>query len=210
MNVVDFLIRPPAKHHGASPWILATVLVAAAISLRLLLAKPLEGSAYITFYPTVVAASLFCGWSQGVFAVLLSALAGAYLFLDPLHSSGIQNIAAIAVFLIGGGFTVALIAAISDPTGGFSSCRQRWRHSLMYRLPEGLERVVSRFCRNREPDRDERARLKADAFLREVSAHFTVLDDQRLSVVRWFETHFSFWNGGSGSLGYGLNYAAFS
>ena len=31
-----------------------------------------------------------------------------------------------------------------------------------------------------------------------------------VSVVRWFETLSAFWSGGSGSLGYGLNYAAFS
>ncbi len=31
-----------------------------------------------------------------------------------------------------------------------------------------------------------------------------------VSVVRWFETLLAFWSGGSGSLGCGLNYAAFS
>jgi hypothetical protein len=35
------------------------------------------------------------------------------------------------------------------------------------------------------------------------------LSASRVSVVRWFETLLAFWSGGSGSLGWGLNYAAF-
>jgi hypothetical protein len=35
-------------------------------------------------------------------------------------------------------------------------------------------------------------------------------NSEGVSVVRWFETLLAFWSGGSGSLGCGLNYAAFS
>lgn len=58
------------------------------------------------------------------------------MFLDPLHSFGIQNIAAIAVFLIGGGFTVALIAAISEASRrGFGGKR-----GDVYNIEAGNER----------------------------------------------------------------------
>lgn len=146
MNLVEFLTYAPVRRNGASSWVVAAGFVVAAILLRLLLAKPLEGSAYVTFYPAVVAASLFCGWPQGVFVVLLSALAGAYFFLNPMLSFGIENIAAIGVFLIGGGFTVALIAAMSEAfrrADLAANTNETLFRELQHRVANNLQLVVN-------------------------------------------------------------------
>ncbi|WP_363351580.1 histidine kinase dimerization/phosphoacceptor domain -containing protein [Methylocystis echinoides] len=146
MNLVEFLTYAPVRRYGASSWIVAAGLVGAAILVRIFLAEPLEGSAYVTFYPAVVAASLFFGWPQGVFVVLLSALAGAYLFLHPTLSFGIENIAAIGVFLIGGGFTVALIAAMSEAfrrADLAANTNETLFRELQHRVANNLQLVVN-------------------------------------------------------------------
>src|SRR5580704_9426628 len=82
----------------------AVGLVGAALAVRALLLPANGGFAFITFYPTVIAAALVFGVGPGVLASALSALCAAILFLSPLRSKAGQ-IASFGFFFVTCGLT---------------------------------------------------------------------------------------------------------
>jgi two-component system, sensor histidine kinase PdtaS len=60
---------------------------------------------------------LICGWRQGAFVLVSSALTGWYYFMEPLNSFAIRDkttIGALGGFLIVGGFIILLVAALRE------------------------------------------------------------------------------------------------
>lgn len=80
MDIQDFhfLAQPRRQRYAV-----ATLIVAAALGLRLLVLPVEARVAYITFYPAIVFAYYLCGCGPGRWATLLSALAGLYIFTPP-------------------------------------------------------------------------------------------------------------------------------
>jgi two-component system, sensor histidine kinase PdtaS len=109
MPWVHQLSRASIKRQGLLSWTVALAIFTASVVVRFPLSPFLEGLAFITFYPAIVAATLICGWRQGIAVLILSAFAGWYLFLDPTSAlKGRQTIGALVVFLLVGGFNVIL------------------------------------------------------------------------------------------------------
>jgi two-component sensor histidine kinase/PAS domain-containing protein len=85
---------------------LAVGMVAAATGVRLWLGAHFEGVLiYALYYPAVLAAALIGGWSAGLTALALSALAGTYLFTPAAVFSLPTPTAALnlSLFLLAGG-----------------------------------------------------------------------------------------------------------
>lgn len=85
--------------------------------MRILFASALEGSAFVTFYPAIVASTLICGWRQGAVVLILSALSAWYLFLEPLGSIAFKDVTtagALTGFLLAGGFTLIMVAILRE------------------------------------------------------------------------------------------------
>ena len=115
MPWVRQLSRASIKRQGLLPWTVALGIFTASVAIRYPLSPFVEGLAFITFFPAIVAATLICGWQQGTAVLILSAFAGWYLFLDPAFAiKGRQTIGAVAVFLLVGGFNVLLVAALRE------------------------------------------------------------------------------------------------
>lgn len=62
MPLVGQLDKISIQRRGPLPWAVALGLFAASLGVRILFAPALEGSAFVTFYPAIVASTLICGW----------------------------------------------------------------------------------------------------------------------------------------------------
>lgn len=75
--------------------------------------NPVLGDAlwFATYYPAILAATLFLGWRLGLLTLLMSALVTDYVFIPPPHTVSLQATdgAAVLVFLLSGG--IILITA---------------------------------------------------------------------------------------------------
>jgi two-component sensor histidine kinase len=96
MALIDWVIDiARSRRTGAGSWGLAGAFLAAAIVVRLALARWLEPEPFITLYPAVVASALFCGWRLGAAVLVLSAVAAWYLFLAPVFSFTLSGYGAV-------------------------------------------------------------------------------------------------------------------
>ena len=78
----------------AEPYVVAILLVLAAIPLRLVFLQYLGMSVvFITFYPAVMLAALYGGFRSGMLATLLSAAAADFFLMEPTWSFGIHSLA---------------------------------------------------------------------------------------------------------------------
>jgi two-component sensor histidine kinase len=147
MPWVRQLSRASIKRQGLLPWTVALAMFTASVAIRYPLSPFVEGMAFITFYPAIIAATLLCGWQQGTFVLLLSAFTGWYLFLDPtLAAKGPQSIGAVAVFLFVGGFDVLLVAALREAIRRLEIARAAQETlfgELQHRVANNLQLVVS-------------------------------------------------------------------
>jgi two-component system, sensor histidine kinase PdtaS len=105
------------KRQGLLSLTVALGLFTVSVALRFLFEPVLEGAKFLTFWPAIALATLICGWRQGVFVLVLSALTGWYYFMEPLNSFAIKDkttTGALGGFLIVGGFIIILVAALRE------------------------------------------------------------------------------------------------
>lgn len=105
------------KRQGPLSWTVAVGLFSASVALRFIFDPFLEGMKFLTFWPAIALATLICGWRQGGFVLILSALTSWYYFMEPYNSFAIKDkttIGALAGFLIVGGFIILLVAALRE------------------------------------------------------------------------------------------------
>ena len=76
------ILRLIQKGHGVQPYLVAAAIIAVAAALRVWPLAALElRLAWVTFYPAVMAAALYGGFSSGLLATALSAV--VVLFWSP-------------------------------------------------------------------------------------------------------------------------------
>ena len=105
------------KRQGLLSWAVALGFFTASVALRFLFDRFLEGVQFLTFWPAIALATLICGWRQGIFVLVLSALTGWYFLIEPLNSFAIKDkttIGALGGFLLVGGFIILLVAALRE------------------------------------------------------------------------------------------------
>jgi len=114
---------------------LAVALVAAALSLTLLLQSVVSTAGYLFFYIAVVGSAWFAGKWAGWIAVILSSLSVAYFFTTPIHSFEVDR-QSLPVFIE--------FAASSMIVGWFSSWRRQAETALQQARDELQMRVEER------------------------------------------------------------------
>src|SRR5437016_3726098 len=70
---------------------------------------------FIFFFPAVAMAAWFGGFGAGVMATVVSAIAAAWFFIEPVHSLSVANlsdVATLAVFLVSCSFIVGAMEAM--------------------------------------------------------------------------------------------------
>ena len=95
--------EPKVRSGSVAAYLIATVLVAAATFLRLLLGDVLVGVPFLTFFPAIVLAACIGGLGPGILATTLSAI-GAWIILIPpywnLAIASASDIVALVFFLV--------------------------------------------------------------------------------------------------------------
>lgn len=119
MSVADLTGAIKRLSQWLYPWprrygfALVTVVCATLIryGLRIVLGFHLP---FIFFFPAILVVSLLAGFGAGFFATILSSAAGAYLFLEPSHSSFADNTRRLLGFtvLLGAGTLVNALAEL--------------------------------------------------------------------------------------------------
>jgi two-component sensor histidine kinase len=140
---------------GLRAWAASLLLFAASLSVRVIFAPVLAGSAFMAFYPAVAASALIYGFRQGVVVLLLSAFSGWYLLSEQISSLGLSQFAAIGEaggFLLVGGSILLLIAALREAVRRSESAKaaqDTLYRELQHRVANNLQLVVS-LLRNAE------------------------------------------------------------
>jgi two-component sensor histidine kinase len=140
---------------GLRAWAASLLLFAASLSVRVIFAPVLAGSAFMAFYPAVAASALLYGFRQGVVVLLLSAFSGWYLLSEQISSLGLSQFAAIGEaggFLLVGGSILLLIAALREAVRRSESAKaaqDTLYRELQHRVANNLQLVVS-LLRNAE------------------------------------------------------------
>ena len=78
MSWASCLSRLSRRRQGVRPWIFAIMFFGASLAFRIAFSRWLDPLRFLTFYPAIAAATLVCGWRQGVFVLILSTLAAWY------------------------------------------------------------------------------------------------------------------------------------
>ena len=136
------------KRRGVAPWIFAIIFFCASLAVRIVFARWLDPLRFLTFYPAIAAATLVCGWRQGVFVLILSTLAAWYYFFEPANEFVIKDantVVALIGFLLVAGFIVALIAAMRELVGRLEAAKhvqEELFRELQHRVANNLQLVV--------------------------------------------------------------------
>ncbi len=134
---------------GLSAAAITIGLFAAAFSIRLLCAPVLVGMKFLTFYPTIALATLFCGWTHGVVIVVLAALTGWYFFMEPYNSFAIKDastIGSVVGFIAVGGFEILLVSALRETVRRLEIAKlaqETLFSELQHRVANNLQLVIS-------------------------------------------------------------------
>lgn len=137
------------KRRGLLPWAVALLLFATSLAARILLDPVLAGMKFLTFHPAIVAATLLCGWLQGVFVLALSAVAAWYLYLEPVRSFQLTespSVGALVAFLLVGGFNIVLVAALRETIRRVEMAKavqETLFRELQHRVANNLQLVVA-------------------------------------------------------------------
>lgn len=159
----------PRKNRG--PFVGFAVAIAAAglaVVLRLAIDPYVTGVQFITFFPAVMIVAYLCGSRAGLFATVLCALAGWYLFLEPFYSFAFTRPAeavALASFLMVGSILALSIGGLTGALERERRYRERQRllaDELNHRVKNNLTIVQS----------IARQTLKPEACRPEVRAEF--------------------------------------
>lgn len=77
---------------GAATYLIAIVLIALALAIRLVMAPIDTGLQYVTFFPAVTLAAVVGGFGPGLLATLVGALLATFIFTPPHYSFSVLNL----------------------------------------------------------------------------------------------------------------------
>jgi K+-sensing histidine kinase KdpD len=133
---------------GWQPWAVAFAIFLVGLVLRLALDPVLDGIKFLTFYPSIAAATLICGPIQGLAVLVLSTLAAWYFFFEPINSFGItdKTIPPLIGFELVGGFIILLVAALRETIRRLEIAKKAQETlfgELQHRVANNLQLVVA-------------------------------------------------------------------
>lgn len=146
LHKISRLSRP---RRGSVCLAISLLLFSGSFALRFALEPLLANLKFLTFYPAIAAAALICGWAQGVFVLMLSAVAAWYFFIEPSNSFAprdAQTLASLVGFLLVGGFIVLLVNALRETIHRLEQAKvvqETLFRELQHRVANNLQVVVS-------------------------------------------------------------------
>ncbi len=122
-------------------WLEAFGLFGVAFAIRFLLGSLLGNAPFLSFYPAILLAALLLGWKEAVFVLVLSIVAGLYIFLP----------AGAVIFPVGAAFVgilnIAIIIALRALAERLAEANERQRvlfQELQHRVANTLQATVGR------------------------------------------------------------------
>ena len=121
------------------PYALASVLVAAATALTMLLWPHNALIPFALYYPAILVATVYGSTRSGILALILSLLAVDYFFITPLNAFFLEpdGLLSMALFGVAGGLFVALIHRSKKGDKNLLASEERLR-TVVEHLTEGL------------------------------------------------------------------------
>lgn len=148
MSWASRLSKLSRKRRGVAPWVVAIIFFGGSLAVRFAFSRWLDPLRFLTFYPAIAAATLVCGWRQGVFVLILSTLAAWYYFFEPANEfvfKDANTVVALIGFLLVAGFIVALIAAMRELVRRLEEAKaiqEELFRELQHRVANNLQLVV--------------------------------------------------------------------
>lgn len=156
---LSLLSKPKPARRAAA---ITLSLFVGSLAVRFLFDPVLIGMKFITFYPTVAAATLLCGCWHGAVVLVLGTLSGWYFFMEPFNSFAIKDastVGSIVSFILVGTFLIVLVAALRELIHRLEVAklaRETLFSELQHRVANNLQLVIA-LLRNakrnlRDPD----------------------------------------------------------
>jgi hypothetical protein len=92
MPWVHQLNRFSIKRQGLLSWTVTLGLFTTSVTVHALFNPAMAGMKFMTFWPSIIIATLICGWRQGGAVLILSALTAKYFFLEPANCRATINV----------------------------------------------------------------------------------------------------------------------
>jgi len=129
-------------------WAVAAAIFLVGLFLRFALGPVLDGIKFLTFYPSIAAATLICGPLQGLTVLLLSTLSAWFFLFEPINSFGISDktIAPLVGFQLVGSFIILLVAALREAVRRLEiakTAQETLFSELQHRVANNLQLVVA-------------------------------------------------------------------
>jgi hypothetical protein len=116
-----WLLRWRGRQPPLVRWVEAIALFGIALVIRFLLGDVPGGGLYLTFYPALLIATIFLGWQEASFVLVMSCAAGLYFFVPR----------SMTVFIAGAGVVgasnIAIIIALKALAQQLNEANQRQR-----------------------------------------------------------------------------------
>jgi two-component sensor histidine kinase len=140
MPWVHQLSRFSIKRQGLLSWTVTLGLFTTSVAVHALFNPVMAGTKFMTFWPSIIIATLICGWQQGVAVLILSALTAKYFFIEPASSASIVS------FLVVGGFLLLVMAALRETVRRVElakAVQELMFAELQHRVANNLQLVVA-------------------------------------------------------------------
>jgi two-component sensor histidine kinase len=135
-----WLLRWRGRQPPLVRWVEAIALFGIALVIRFLLGDVPGGGLYLTFYPALLIATIFLGWQEASFVLVMSCAAGLYFFVPR----------SMTVFIAGAGVVgasnIAIIIALKALAQQLDEANQRQRllfQELQHRVANTLQSSVA-------------------------------------------------------------------
>jgi two-component sensor histidine kinase len=135
-----WLLRWRGRQPPLVRWVEAIALFGIALAIRFALGDVPGGGLFLTFYPALLIATIFLGWQEAAFILVLSLAAGWYFFLPR----------DMTVFIAGAGVVgatnIAIIIALKALTQQLAEANERQRllfQELQHRVANTLQSTVA-------------------------------------------------------------------
>ncbi len=112
------------------PWmryLLAAMIFAVSLAIRLLMFPVEDGLAFLTFYPAMAITAYFCGVGPGILVVAMSLITGHYIFMPPFWTlkSPLIHLPILTIFLFSAGIINMLVYQLQRRTREVQITNQR-------------------------------------------------------------------------------------
>ena len=128
-----------SKQPAVIRWLAVLALYAVALTARVILGELYGGIPSLAFYPVLLIVAVLFGWKEALVVLLLSLVAGVYLFLP----RGMYLIPVGWLFV--GGLTIAIVGALKTLTREQADANERQRllfRELQHRVANTLQSVI--------------------------------------------------------------------